>query len=227
MSEKKSISEIKQQINPSTSSNEVKTFINFAKNDLSSQIIHRQNCKVCNSKFRKESEDMYIKTGNAKSCFNHLIALGDKNISYDSVKNHMKHHVPKSSLNERIQEYAEDLELWSKIKQSRTTTIKEHITMLNRKLFIIESSVDEGDIEANRKSAETCCKVIEQISKLEEKLEKNEKDMDPIRTILNTFKDVVEKRLQTVVSIEAKQAITDILDDFGKEIAKIEGLNDA
>jgi len=198
------LSEIK---NPSDS------LYNFASSLNVTDTIFRANCLLCNSKFRKDAEEIYSVSNNCAKVHRFLKDKGEL-ISYPAVTQHIRKHFLNIIANARIQEYAESLREFSDLRQTRIEKMKNHIAMLERRIIMIESNTDEDDIDSQRKTGETVVKLMDKIHDWEEKLTIINNEKEPVRILLTNFDNIVKVKVDNITSPEARIVIEEILEEF-------------
>lgn len=199
----------------------ISSFADFAEKELTASIIVKAGCKLCHSKHRKEAEERYARTGNALGVHRYLTDQGEE-ISYVAVHRHLQKHYENPDREQRLKEYAQDIKSWSKIQQEKTERFKEHITILERKIRLLDSATNDDDQEAQRKTADAIVKLIEQIGKIEERIEKEKVEESPVRILLFKFEEMVKGKLESISSAEAKIALVDILESFASVVEEFE-----
>lgn len=196
-------------------------FTEFAEKVLTAEEVFKSNCKLCNSKCRREAEDKYVKTINFSHVHRWLQDQGEQ-ISFHAVRNHLTNHFRRPELETRLKEYAEDIGAWSKIRQDRQERHMEHIAILSRRMHMLEAMTDNNEPEAQRKTAETVAKIIEQIGKEEERIEDMKQEESPIRILFYRFEDIIKTKVENISSPEARVALLDILESIAKLVEEFE-----
>jgi len=125
-------------------------FVTFAK-DLDSSVICKSGCKLCYSPHRAEAEEEFERTGNVRRVQRLLDSKGEK-LAWDSVKRHLTRHFTKPGLHARMKEYAEDLEHYGQIRQDKRDRLEEHITILERRIRLLDSCSDGENLDTIRKN---------------------------------------------------------------------------
>lgn len=197
------------------------SFVDYAAKGLKCEVICKTNCKLCNSKFRIQAEEKYSKSLNMVATHRFLIDSGES-VSYMSVRNHLLTHFVQPELEERLRDYAEDINSWSKIRQEKEEMYRTQITVLQRRLHLMDSSTDNFDHESQRKTADTVTKLIDQINKVQEKIDLLRKDESPIKILLLKFEQMVKEKLENMKSEEARIALVDVLEGFMQIVAEFE-----
>lgn len=197
------------------------SFVEYANKELKTEIVCKTNCKLCNSKYRKDAEEKYARTGNMLNVHRFLQDSGE-DISYQAVRNHLLIHYRRPELEERLREYAEDIHSWSKIRQEKEVIHREHIAILQRRIRLLEATTDDTNPEAQRKTAETVAKLIDQIGKEQERLEALKGDESSIKVLFLKFEDMVKVKLENMTSPEARVALVDLLEGFAQIVAEFE-----
>jgi hypothetical protein len=188
---------------------------------LSLSPVLKTNCKLCMSKFRNEVEEMFARDGNILKIHRFLLDKGEQ-VSYPAVRNHLEKHYREPFIAEKLKDYAEDLNSWSRIQQEKEERIKEHMTILDRQIKYIDACTDKHNITEQRKSAEVLAKLVEQIGKEEERLEKLKRDESPVTILLYRFEEMIKVKVNGITSPELKVVLLEILDEFAKTVEELE-----
>ena len=80
---------------------------------------HSDDCKLCNSSYREESEALFEKTSNIKRVHMFLKDERQEDISYGAVRNHLKYHYQSQNSNKLIKEYATELDKWIGVQDNQ------------------------------------------------------------------------------------------------------------
>jgi hypothetical protein len=197
------------------------SFAEYANNELKAEIVYKTNCKLCQSKFRKDAEEKYARTANIVNVHRFLQDSGEE-ISYQAVRNHLTIHYMRPELEVRLKEYAEDIHSWTKIRQEKEDIHREHIAILQRRIRLMEANTDDSSNESQRRTAETVAKLIDQIGKEQERMESLKEDESTLKIVLLKFEDLVKTKLENMSVPEARVALVDVLEGFAQIIAEFE-----
>lgn len=200
---------------------EYNNFVEYANKELTCEIICKTNCKLCISPHRTSAEEEYAKSANILKVHRRLADDGEQ-ISYNAVRNHLLVHYRRPELEERLRDYANDIHSWSKIRQEKEEMHRGHISILQRRIMLIEAMTDDMNSESQRKTADSVAKLIDQIGKEQERLEKLRNDESPIKILFLKFEDMVKIKLENMTSADARVALVDILENFASIVSEFE-----
>lgn len=220
MAEKKEITVSKKQIIATNQNNALNP---YQKDEAR---IVRSDCKLCNSKYRNEIEEMFSqqKRPNFQGLHNILVEKKE-DISYTAVRNHLLYHYKIHAQQECLREYSDDLQRWVDMEQSRITSIKKRIAMLEREMMILGSEGENLSMDERRKNAETMKKIADTLLVYQEKLDEYQKTSEPVTIVINQLKIVLTEEMSHVRNDETKQVLANIMnkmqqsmDDYGLAI---------
>ncbi len=186
--------------------------------DVSEEMLSKPNCKLCNSKYRREAESKYLE--NRKSIrvtVNFLKEKGEE-VSYSGVRNHLLRHCVAEDRIERTQEYAADLSLWIGRNIDTRQRLVERIVMLERAMITLGALAEDENLDNYRKNIELMKKLSDGISILEDKLESMDRQMEPVELIIEKLKDVVRIKVQKVKTIAERTAVLSVMEDLSEQL---------
>jgi hypothetical protein len=198
---------------------EYTSIIDYAK-DLTCHPIVKTNCKLCNSIYRTEAEEMFA---DGKSPFYVYKWLKSKkeDISDKAVHNHFVQHYQKPMIEARIKAYAENLQDYSRIKMQEEDRLHLYATLIDQQIHVLASSLNGVNQDNNRKSQDTLIKLIDQAVKIQEKLREMQEDKEPVKILVEKLNNVMTIKWNDAKSSETKQAIQDILEVIVREMEAV------
>lgn len=180
----------------------------------------KPNCKLCNSKFRKEAESMAERNQNITSILRFLTTAGE-DISYGAVNNHINYHFKVKSDESDLKEYAVELDKWGKLSHSDETLITKYVRMLDREITLLVSKNAHADVSDRRKNNEIILKMQQQVMALKEQAKKLHAELQPIEIMFMSLNRIIEMKLKSSISPEAKRALQDVIDQLRKEVGEV------
>lgn len=222
MSEEKAIEKAEQKIlgaPEKTYSN----IIDYAK-DLSCEPVVKTNCKLCNSDFRKEAEEMFAEGASAYKVYKWLKAKGEV-LSDRAVHNHFVQHYQKPIIEQRIKSYAENLEEYSRIRMGEEDRLSLYGVILDQQIHLLSSMISRTNGEDMRKGNENLVKLIDQAVKVQERIKAMRQDNEPVKILVEKLNNVMTIKWNDAKNPEAKQAIKEILDVVVKEMEGVSNAN--
>lgn len=199
------------------------TFENFDKfaQSLIAEPIVRSNCKLCTHRLRREVEEMFARDPNYLKMHRFLLEKG-VDISYVATRRHLANHYKQQETEEMIKDYAESIKTWSKIQQEQEDRIKHYIAILNRRVHLLEAVTSDSDPAEMRKTAEAVIKLMDQIGKEEERLEKLKIGESPVTILMYKFEEIIKIRVEGVTSPEVKSILLEILEELSRTVKEID-----
>ena len=188
--------------------------------DEDSKPIMKSNCKLCNSQFRDEAENMFLqqRKPNFNVILNFLKSRGDQT-SFYAVKNHLVNHYKAHFKKEFLTEYADDIQRWIGSQPSKINSIKRRIAVMEKEMIEIGAEGANLSIDERRKNAEVLKKLAESILNHESKLEEYEKELEPVAVIVNQLKIIIKDEVKQISSAETKKALINVLSKLQNSVA--------
>lgn len=193
--------------------------IDYAK-DLLCQPVVKSNCKLCNSIYRVEAEEMFA---DGKSPFYVYKWLKSKKeeISDKAVHNHFVQHYHKPMMQAKLKAYAENLEDYSRIKMEEEDRLKLYATLLDQQIHTIGAMLSTHNMDDMRKSTDSLIKLVDQAVKIQERIRSLQADAEPVKILVERLENVMTIKWQDAKSAEAKQTIKDIMEVIVKEVEAV------
>ena len=196
------------------------SILDYAK-DLSCQPIVRTNCKLCNSIYRTEAEEMFAEGKSPFFVYKWLKAKKE-DISDKAVHNHFVQHYQKPMLEAKIKAYAENLEDYSKIKMADEDRLRLYSSLLDQQIHVLAASISVTDVDDMRKNHDTLIKLIDQAVKVQEKIKALQQENEPVKILVQRLENRMTIKWNDAKSTEAKQAIQEIIDVI---VTEVEAMN--
>lgn len=195
------------------------SIIDYAK-DLSCSPIVKSNCKLCNSVYRSEAEEMFADGKSAYYVYKWLKSKKE-DVSDKAVHNHFVQHYQKPMMEARIKTYAENLSEYSKIKMQDEDRLTLYANLLDQQIHILASGINYNNIDETRKTQESIIKLIDQAVEIQEKIRELQKDGEPVKILVERLNNVMTIKWNDAKNSETKQAIQEILDVIVKEMESV------
>lgn len=175
--------------------------------------IKKPNCKLCQSEFREEAEEIYESQTrkNYTEIKNRLKERHDFDISMPAVQNHIIYHYKITQNNVSLQEYAENIQGWVNMQTNKVAALRARIAIMEREMFSIAQQSDDVDLVERRKNAETIKKLAETILTYENKLSDFQEQAKPVNLIFNQLKIIVNDEMQHIESVKVKKVLSKVL----------------
>lgn len=193
--------------------------ITYAK-DLPCQPIIKSNCKLCNSIYRVEAEEMFADGKSAFYVYKWLKSKKEE-ISDKAVHNHFVQHYQKPMMESKLKAYAENLEDYSRIKMNEEDRLNLYATLLDQQIHTIAASIQMQNMDEARKSQELIIRLIDQAVKVQEKIRQLKEEGEPVKILVNRLENVMTIAWQDAKSSEAKQTIKEIMEVIVKEVEAV------
>lgn len=195
------------------------SIIDYAKN-LSCQPIVKTNCKLCNSIYRTEAEEMFADGKSAYYVYKWLKTKKEE-ISDKAVHNHFVQHYQKPMLEARMKAYAENLEDYSRIRMQQEDRLNLYSTLIDQQIHVLASAISVTDVDDMRKNHETLIKLIDQAVKIQERIKDLQKEAEPVKILIQKLNNVMTIKYDDAKNLETKQAIQEIIDVIIQEMETI------
>lgn len=180
----------------------------------------KPNCKLCNSKFRKEAERL-VETGASISSIKRMLDREGEDISYNAVANHINYHFKAKNAETDLKEYANQLEKWGQMSMSEEELIRRYIRMLDIEITFLGSKNAHVDMAERRKNEDMIVKMQNQVMMLKESAKKLNAELQPIEILFTSLNRIIEIKLKSSISPEAKKALQDVIDQLKKEVGEV------
>lgn len=190
----------------------LKTINLLAKNKADSVII-KSNCKLCNSAFRQEAEEMYCSEKNFSSVLR-LLKSHNEEISLPAIRSHMMNHFVDVNKHEKMKEYVEDLEKWKSISATKTERLQTYLSIVEKRIFQLASSIDDRTDPESVKQTEVLNKLIDQASNLQSAMLEETERIEPARIVIKKLQEIIEIRVRSSKSPELKNVLIDLVSDL-------------
>ena len=175
--------------------------------------VTKPGCRLCNSKFRKEAETMFLKQRQPN--YNAIVALlhgKGEHFNWTTVRNHLVVHFQGHNQKEYLMGYGEDLERWIDNQPNRIFSLKEKIAILEREMITLGAEGEDLPIVERRKNAETLKKIADTLLKYEDKLDQYEKQMEPVTVVVNQLRIIINDEITTLSTPETKKVLVNVLE---------------
>lgn len=180
----------------------------------------RPNCKLCNSKNRKEAEAMADKGDRIQGIFQFLKRQGE-DISYNAVSNHINYHFKAKQTETDIKEYVNQLSKWSNLSIADETLLTRYIREMDMEIFYLNSKNAGLDHATRLKNNECINKMRAMVLSYKQALKDMNKEMHPVNIIFSSLNRIIEVKLRGAVNPEVKQALRDVIDQLNKEVGDV------
>ena len=130
------------------------SIIPYGDDEMSHPIV-KANCKLCNSEFRDEAENMFLQQ--RKPNFNVILLFlkgQGEEISFQAVKNHLVNHYKAHFRKEFLTEYSDDIKRWIDNQPNKVNAIRQRIAVLEKEMVEIASEGSSLQLEDRRKNAD-------------------------------------------------------------------------
>lgn len=198
-------------------------FIEFGKSQSCEPIV-KSNCKLCNSIYRQEVEDMFLDGKSSFSVYKWLRAKNE-DISSKAVHNHFIQHYQKPVLAERIKDYASNLEEYQKIQVNDEEQMNLYSTLLDQQIHVLASSISKTNPEEMRKGQETLIKLVDQAVKLKERAKAMRQDNEPIKILIQHLNNVMAAKYSEAKTAESRQIMGEFIEIIVKETESLSNVS--
>ncbi len=179
------------------------------------------NCPLCNSVYRKDAEEAWLKDRNAANAKEILKSKGEP-LPITVIKNHMEFHIDQSYMELRKKEYIQKILTISKVSLDTLGRVEMALSSIGERLVAVNAAEDPGTSQAvlEKARAESTCKLVASMTKLLElraNLMGEMQDKGGLLTIKQEdFENLFTAALKEYKTPEAREVINFILDRFSK-----------
>ena len=181
-------------------------------------IITKTNCKLCQSEFRAEAEEIFEKRNSIKAVERFLIEKGEQ-ISYLSIRNHLLKHYLGSQRLESVKEWLEDIDRYSHNKYDRRINLYGRIKAMRREFVLIAAETDGMPLDDRRRSADILKKLSDGISGLEDKVDEMDNELSPIEVLIENLQGILASKIKNTQNEEVKRAFLDLLNELADNMS--------
>jgi len=194
-------------------------------------IIVRDNCKLCNSSLRFESEKKweelsynFTKTtewlNEEVDKLNLYLEDDEKETPFTlaNVKNHMKGHYAEQEKQIRLREYSKKIESLVRIKQNKSSLLDACIAMCYENLADIASTEVKDDIKEKKMRSEAINKIMSTMMSVIDTQNKIDGEISSADAMKNKFADTWINIINNEESDVKKRILMEMLEDFSKEL---------
>lgn len=185
------------------------------------EVIKKSNCKLCQSEHRAEAEQIWDTKNNYTAIRNFLESKGEK-VSITSIRRHILNHYQKQEEDMRLKEYAEDVQKWLSIKQTRKQSLEERIAILRKSLAYIGSETEGKSLNEHRLSADAMKRISDTISSLEDKIEEQEEMMQPAILIISELRNIISDKIKSTDDKQTKEILMSVIEELTEKVGDLE-----
>jgi hypothetical protein len=169
-----------------------------------------KDCKLCNSKYREEAEELYDRTESIKRVHKLLSEDRLEEISYGAVRNHLKFHYEAQSSNTLVKEYAGEVGQWIEMQDDQLAGLKRAMGMIEREMQIIGAHGEGLPLIERRKNAETVGKLGALMLSYRKQIEDMTAAKSGTTVVLRQLQIILQQEIKDVKSEETKRVVANI-----------------
>ena len=191
-------------------------------NSKKDYIIVKNGCKLCNSPFRKEAEEIYEEDRNVLKVKKFLDeeVNGKKrlDVSYPAVRQHIYRHYEAQQHTKILREFAEDVNKYLPLQSSPEGSLRRKIAILERDMIWLAAKSDELGVSERRKNSEVVKKLADTILTYESKLEDMKNRLEPYEQVLVYLTEIVREEMKKMEEKEDQQKFIPILNNIVNQL---------
>ncbi len=187
--------------------------INSITKQKADTVIIKSNCKLCNSAFRQDAEEIYGHEKNLTSV-HRMLKSNNEDISIPAIRSHMLNHFIDANRHEKMREYVEDLAKWKDISASKSERLQTYLSILEKRIFQIASAVEDRTDPESMKQTEVLNKLIDQANTIQVALSEENGRIEPARIVIKKLQEIIEIRVRSSKSPELKNVLIDLVSDL-------------
>ena len=185
--------------------------VDLAMNQLQNQIVMISKCKVCNSKYRLQAQQLYQKNPNQARIVQFLKSKGE-DISAMSVSNHFSIHVPRQKNNINVKQYLSGLVKYRMNNENRKKDLLDRKAMFNKYLLtLLAQSQQQKGGKNSIKYAAAIKSANDNIYACETQLDILMIQSKPVIMIVNILSNVIQDEMQKAKTQQTKNALMTVL----------------
>jgi hypothetical protein len=184
--------------------------------------VHSEDCKLCNSSYREESEALFDQTNNIKRVHAFLTKERHEDMSYSAVRNHLKYHYQSQSSNRLVKEYATELDKWIGVQDNQEAGMIRAMAGIEREMTVLGAHAEGLPLESRRKNADTFVKLADLLLKYRTKWTEIQAQRQPVTFILNQLQIVLQEELLASDSEESKVFARNIMTKLAQSCGTME-----
>lgn len=200
---------------------QLKDFKENANSDT--DIIVKPNCKLCQSEYRKEAEELYNNGKTTLYIAKWLKEKGEK-ISQPAVWNHLQYHFMRQIRAAELKEYAEDVKGWVESRQDRDSELQIQEAVLRRRLYRLELIMenDRTNVDELIRSSKIEIELVKAIHEIEEKREALTEQMKPVEIVIDTLREIISVQIKQSSSTETVDTLKKVIHELQKAISEMD-----
>tara|TARA_Y100000310_G_C20617852_1_gene781625 strand:+ start:958 stop:1614 length:657 start_codon:yes stop_codon:yes gene_type:complete len=206
-----------KQLQSKRKKNEI-THLEKIAGQIKDKVITKSNCKLCNSKYRTESEKLYENTNKNLRAVEKFLAKNSEKISYQAIRNHFKMHYEQQKMDLQVKEYIENVAKFRVEHADRKSALEERKMMLEQHMIQL-AAMGQGAItsEEMRKDANALKALSDAILGIDRELAEIDRKMEPAILIIQILTKIVEAKIRKTKSQEHKSDLADILEQLSAQ----------
>lgn len=185
-----------------------------------SKFVRSTSCKLCNSAFRLECEELWEKTNNINAVYRLIESKGEK-ISYPAIRSHIINHYKKQENLDKLSNYVKSLDSWRKSKVEKEQRLELLMSILEKRIIEIAAEQDGNSDESGRKMADTMVKLIQQLLSCQSALDEHKQLMEPVKLIVCRLQAIVKEQIQTHSGKDVRSALINVVSSLEKDVHEI------
>ena len=183
-------------------------------------LIHIAGCKLCNSEYRSEAEDLWEKNNNINSVHRLIESKGEK-ISYPAIRRHLNTHYKKKESLEKKIEYIKDLKIWRANRIEKENRLDLLMSILEKRIVELAAEQDGNTDDSGRKMSETMVKLIQQLLVCQQTADDYKQLLEPVKLIIARLQNIVKEEVQTNSGMDVRKALMNVVSSLEKDVHEI------
>lgn len=173
--------------------------------------VYEAQCKLCNSKYRHEAEELYASCGNSRRVHKFLTEERMEEVSYNAVNNHMKLHFTAHNNERLLKDYASKVELWLGCQKDQYQSLQRAMAGLEREIMILAAMNEGLSLHERRKNNDIIVKMSSLLLNYRSKLRELEKEQEPVTLVFQQLQVILQDEMQQVDTEEVKGVVKNVL----------------
>lgn len=181
----------------------------------------RKSCKLCNSKFRKEAEDMAERGTSNRQIYRFLVEDKKEEISYGAVNSHLNNHFREEHESLNLQEFASKLAKWGTLAKNDEALFGRYINFLDMEAMSLAAENSNLPLDQRRRNDELILKIAQIIASYKEQLHRIHAEMRPVEVVITSLNRIIQVKLEGCKDPEVKNVLTDIIEQLVREVGDL------
>jgi len=168
-------------------------------------------CKLCNSSFRQQSEELFLQTQNISHVHRWLDQNNEK-LSWSCVRNHLQSHLSMAMSAEKVDRYCKDMVSWCQMERKKEQRLEAMMSILERRIVQLAAIADGREDSESVKMTETITKLVSTIISIQQQVDDYKRASEPVKIVIEKIQQIVQVQLSATPSREVRKVLMNVVD---------------